>query len=85
MNEIIYALKILRTSLRSGEQTPLFSVQQVPGHWLNGAARTAEKIPKTIFIFFLRFSLWSRSKFDRNFKEGLILYLEKHLGQRGQD
>ena len=38
--------------MRSGVQTPLFSVQHVPGHELNGAAATAEKIPKTIFIFF---------------------------------
>ena len=40
------------TSLRSGVHTPLFSVQHVPGHELNGAAATAEKIPKTSFIFF---------------------------------
>ena len=40
------------TSFRSGVQTPLFSVQHVPGHELNGAAMAAEKIPKTSFIFF---------------------------------
>ena len=51
-------LFLILTSFRSGVQTPLFSVQHVPGHELNGAAMVAEKIPKTSFIFFSVLRVW---------------------------